>query len=103
MFPPGRYDLISELINVLVGLLNGRLRDVDSLGNLLAVLLVSRQLSHHEKSNTSDCLRLSTCGDLETCDSLGHRASCIIDVHWQVELIGSSVSYLTGIQHDLVF
>jgi hypothetical protein len=103
VFPPSRYNLISKLINVLVCLFNGRLSDIYSLRNLLAVLLVSGELSHHEKSDTSDCLRLPTSGNLETSDSLGHRASCIVYIHRQVELVCSSVSYLPGIQNNLVF
>ena len=103
MFPPRWYDLISKLIYVLVGLFYCGLSDVDSLSNLLAVLLVSRELSDHEKGNTGDCLRLSTSCNLETGDSLSHRASCIVYIHRQVKLVGSSVSYLSGIQNHLVF
>jgi len=102
MLPPSRYYLISKLIYVLVCLLNGRLSDVDSLCNLLAALLLSRELSHHEESDSSYSLRLSTCSNLQISNSLGHRASSIVDVHWQIQLISCSISYLSGIQNHLV-
>ena len=102
MLPPSRYNLVSKLIYILVCLLNGWLSDVDSLCNILAALLLSGELSHHKESNSSDSLRLSTSSDLEISNCLGHRASSIVDVHWQIELVCSSVSYLSGIQNHLV-
>jgi len=56
MLPPLRYNLVSKLIYVLVCLLDGWLSNVHSLCNILAALFLSGELSHHEESNSSDCL-----------------------------------------------
>ena len=84
MLPPSRYDLVSKLIYVLVSLFDGRLSDVHCLSDLITVLLICRELSHHKESDPSDSLWLSTGSNLEVGDGFGDGTSCIVYVHRQI-------------------
>lgn len=84
MLPPSWYDLVSKLIDVLVSLFDGRLSDVHCLSDLITVLLICRELSHHKESDSGDSLGLSTSSNLEVGDGLGDGTSCIVDVHRQI-------------------
>jgi len=80
---------------------DSRLGYIDTCCDLIAGLLNSRELSYHKKTNTGNCLGLTTLSDLETSNVSNKTFGCLNAIDRQVESVCGLVRNLLGIELDL--
>jgi len=102
VFPPWRYNVIPEFIYVLVCMSDCLLSYVHCLCYFIAVLLLSRQLRHHEQSHTRDRLRLPTGRDLQFGNLLSHVTGRLDHIHRELQSVTGRVCDLPRIELDFV-